>query len=411
MTPPSGLYIFCNNIGYASQTAINGVPAHTGGDPRAQLFLSGTLYNQNYTNKYASPGGRNVGRLQLPSFPESEVNPLKFWPDNGHANSADYGGNPTAFSSSQDPTDFPPLDPPLTNNYVMKQSDSALTNIIELGNIYDPMQWSDQAGSGVANQPGLWTNLTTAAIPDARFGGRNTLRIGRAEHQRFAWTKPAAANNSDPSIPNMQMSAAALLDLFCLSNQFDEGGKINLNTAPAPVLRALAGGIYLRSDPALLPGGTNFSIPPAMVEAFAQGVMRFRAKYPFYSPSQLSFIGTDPTWPNTNTWPINAVFGNTNTISLVTNSVNSLTSTSLGITDWNDQAAEEWFAKIFKLSTVYSRNFRVYVIAQKATNQAGNLIGVGPVVRKYYNVLIRQNGSDAGDAPGASPVTTFQSYY
>jgi hypothetical protein len=148
-----------------------------------------------------------------------------------------------------------------------------------------------------------------------------------------------------------------------------------------------------------------------MAEAFAQGVMRFRAKYPFYSPSQLAFIGTDPTWPNTNTWPTNAVFGNTNTISLVTNSVNTLTSTSLGITDWNDQAAEEWFAKIFKLSTVYSRNFRVYVIAQKATNSSGTFIGVGPVVRKYYNVLIRQNGEGAGDAPGASPVTTFQSYY
>ena len=418
MTPPSGLYIFCNNIGYASQTAINGVPAHTGGDPRAQLFLSGALYNQNYTNKYASPGGRNVGRYQITNYPESEVNPLKFWPDNGHANSADYGGNPTAFSSSQDPTDFPPLDPPLTNNWVMKRNDTgALTNIIELGNIYDPMQWSDQAGSGVANQPGLWTNLTTAAIPDARFGGRNTLRIGRAEHQRFAWTKPAAANNSDPFIPNMQMSAAALLDLFCLSNQFDEGGKINLNTAPAPVLRALAGGVYLRSDPNLTTGtdpkvtNANYPIPAEMAEAFAQGVMRFRSKYPFYSPSQLSFIGTDPTWPNTTNWPSNAVFGNTNAIALSAAPGNSLSSASNNVSEWNDQAAEEWFAKIFKLSTVYSRNFRVYVIAQKATNQGGTNIGVGPVVRKYYNVLIRQNGSDAGDAPGASPVTSFQSYY
>jgi hypothetical protein len=149
-----------------------------------------------------------------------------------------------------------------------------------------------------------------------------------------------------------------------------------------------------------------------MVEAFAQGVMRFRAKYPFYSPSQLSFIGTDPTWPNTNTWPINAVFGNTNAIALSGAPGNSLSSATANVTAWNDQAAEEWFSKIFSLSTVYSRNFRVYVIAQKATtNSSGAYIGVGPVVRKYYNVLIRQNGSDAGDEPGASPVTTFQSYY
>ena len=290
-------------------------------------------------------------------------------------------------------------------------ADAPMTNIFELGRIFDPMQW--QTALPDSSPP---TNILTSTLPDYQQGGGNTLRIGRAEHQRFAWTKPSTTA-SDPSMPNMQKSAAALLDLFCISNQFDEGGKINLNTAPAPVLRALAGGIYLRSDPALLtngsPAGTNFSIPPAMAEAFAQGVMRFRAKYPFYSPSQLSFIGTDPTWPNTNTWPTNAVFGNTNSIYLTNAPGNTFgTTASMAITEWNDQAAEEWFAKIFKLSTVYSRNFRVYVIAQKATtNSSGVFIGVGPVVRKYYNVLIRQNGSDAGEEPGASPVTTFQSYY
>ena len=266
------------------------------------------------------------------------------------------------------------------------------------------------------SQAVLGTN-NSSNTPSLHHGGGTTLRIGRAEHQRFAWTKPTGANNSDPSIPNMQQSAAALLDLFCLSNQFDEGGKINLNTAPAPVLRALAGGIYLRSDPALLTNGipvvgTNFSIPPAMAEAFAQGVMRFRAKYPFYSPSQLSFIGTDPTWPNTTNWPSNAVFGNTNAIALSDAPGNSLSSASANVTAWNDQAAEEWFAKIFQLSTVYSRNFRVYVIAQKATtNSSGASIGVGPVVRKYYNLLIRQANTGANEVPGAIPVITSQSYY
>ena len=45
-----------------------------------------------------------------------------------------------------------------------------------------------------------------------------------------------------------------------------------------------------------------------MAEAFAQGVMRFRSKYPFLTPSHLSFIGTDPSWPNTTTWPANSRF-------------------------------------------------------------------------------------------------------
>jgi hypothetical protein len=196
----------------------------------------------------------------------------------------------------------------------------------------------------------------------------------------------------------MQMSAAALLDLFCLSNQFDEGGKINLNTAPAPVLRALAGGI-------LLTNAGSHPVPDRMATAFAEGVMRFRAKYPFYSPSQLAFIGTATNWPNTNNWPSNAVFGNKDLINL------SSGTTEMNLAGWNDQAAEEWFSKIFSLSTVYSRNFRVYVIAQKATNQGGTNIGVGPVVRKYYNLLIRERGVDATSDPGASPIISFQSYY
>ena len=294
-----------------------------------------------------------------------------------------------------------------TNQAPCHIANSPLTNICELGNIFDPIMWTRESQDiiGLKN---------SSNKPSVQHGGGNTLRIGRAEHQRFAWTN---LSSQDPSIPNMQMSAAALLDLFCLSNQFDEGGKINLNTAPAPVLRALAGGIYLRSDPALLTGGTNFSIPPAMAEAFAQGVMRFRAQYPFYSPSQLAFINTGTNWSKDDdgvaeTWPTNAVFGNTNAIFLVTNSVNTLTSTSLEVTGWNDQAAEEWFAKIFKLSTVYSRNFRVYVIAQKATtNSSGAFIGVGPVVRKYYNLLMREAGTDKGDGAGATPIITFQSYY
>ena len=294
-----------------------------------------------------------------------------------------------------------------TNQAPCHIANSPLTNICELGNIFDPIMWTRESQDII----GLKDSKNT---PSVQHGGGNTLRIGRAEHQRFAWTNaPDASKKNDPLIPNMQMSAAALLDLFCLSNQFDEGGKINLNTAPAPVLRALAGGIYLRSDPALLTGGTNFSIPPAMVEAFAQGVMRFRAQYPFYSPSQLAFISTTNDWSDiADSWPTNAVFGNTNAIALSVAPGNSLSSASANVTAWNDQAAEEWFAKIFKHSTVYSRNFRVYVIAQKATtNSSGAFIGVGPVVRKYYNLLIRESGTDKGDTPGATPIITFQSYY
>jgi hypothetical protein len=141
-----------------------------------------------------------------------------------------------------------------------------------------------------------------------------------------------------------------------------------------------------------------------MAEAFAQGVMRFRAKYPFHSPSQLAFIGTDPTWPNTGTWPSSAVFGNKDTIFLTSSAPgnSSGASATMDVSGWNDQAAEEWFSKIFNLSTTYSRNFRVYVIAQKATNEGTVNKGVGPVVRKYYNVITRCNTDGQNDAAPAT---------
>jgi hypothetical protein len=272
------------------------------------------------------------------------------------------------------------------------------TNICELGSIFDPIQWAPPGTLTNYANCNITTNTGSVWTTNDLYGGGSTLRIGRPEHSRFAWTK-LGTNNNDPSIPNMQMSAAALLDLFCLSNQFDEGGKINLNTAPAPVLRALAGGI-------LLTNAGSHPVPDRMATAFAEGVMRFRAKYPFYSPSQLAFIGTATNWPNTNNWPSNAVFGNKDLINL------SSGTAEMNLAGWNDQAAEEWFAKIFKLSTVYSRNFRVYVIAQKATtNSSGAYIGVGPVVRKYYNLLIRQRGVTNSSEPGAVPTISFQSYY
>jgi len=197
----------------------------------------------------------------------------------------------------------------------------------------------------------------------------------------------------------MGMSSAALLDLFCVTNGNSVsggpyslgGGKINLNTAPAPVLRALAGGVLLSNDVAQLPA--NYAIPPAMAEAFAQGVMRFRSKYPFLTPSHLSFIGTDPAWPNTNTWPVNAVFGNTNSITLSSVPGNTGSTAQMSITEWNDQAAEEWFSKIYSLSSCQSHNYRIYVVAQMvATNSAGQIKPIGPLVKKYYQVFF-QNGS------------------
>jgi hypothetical protein len=163
-----------------------------------------------------------------------------------------------------------------------------------------------------------------------------------------------------------------------------------------------------------------------MAEAFAQGVMRFRSKYPFLTPSHLSFIGTDPTWPNTSTWPTNSVFGNTNPISLSIVPGNTLSTTSIGINEWNDQAAEEWFSKIYALSSCQSYNFRIYVVAQLvATNSSGQTNAIGPLAKKYYQIYARntnnsnmnQNQTNSGNqtiytwTPAINTIDIYKSLY
>ena len=400
-------YVFLNPIGYASQTTISGTPTHSGGDPRAQYFLSGALRNHNYVNQYASPGGRNVERFNINNFPESEVNPAKFWPEGGHATNNEWGGNPTQYSD--DPSGYSTT--AQTNNWVMScrpTNQTGLVSLTELGRIYDPMQWSDQSGSGVSGQPGLWTNLTASATASTLYGGRNTLRIGRPEFSRFAFTNLGGTY----PVPNMGLSSAALLDIFSTSDAYDNSGRINLNTAPAPVLRALAGGVTLTNDSALKPSST-LAVPTKMTEAFAQGVMRYRAMYPFLSPSQLAFIATDYGATNganhwTNTWPKNAVFGNTNASILLTNAPgNTLgTTASMGVSEWNDQAAEEWFSKIYNLSTAQSWNYRTYVVAQLVNT---NGLPTGPSMQKYSLMYVRYSG--AFPTISAGPFISFESPY
>ena len=374
-------------------------PLTVGGDPRAAFFLRGWPVKCSPFVQYASPGGLNW-EYGNRTFSNSFVNANRLWADGGHYISSDLGTYPTSSNNSPNALYASRVGTWSTKLSLARINNSgSFSNICELGNIFDPIQWADttQLPADAGGQRGLWTNLSTAATNDARFCGRNSLRVGRPEFTRFAFTN--FAGNSTPAIPNMGGSAAALLDLFCVSNgntgggPFRTGGKINLNTAPAPVLRALAGGIRLTNDPMLTGvggSGTNFPVPASMTEAFAQGVMRFRSQYPFLTPSHLSFIGTATNWPNTNSWPNNSVFGNTNSIFLDTSAPGNTygASARINVTAWNDQAAEEWFTKIYNLSTVQSENYRAYIVAQLVDS---NRTPISPVMRKYVQFFGRPN--------------------
>ncbi len=370
------------------------------GDPRATIYLSQVQDFNAYVGN-ATFGGRNVRAGSVAANREYyEVTPNN-WPDGGH--NSPKGSSPT--SDNQVPTSFAPINTNLPPGRISNKG--SLSNICELGGVFDPMQWADPS---LGVWQGKWTNLSTSGVSNNAYGGGTTLRIGRSEHSPFAFVKLKATDTYP--VPNMGQSAVALLDIFSVSDSYDNGGRINLNTAPAPVLRALAGGVILTNDSGMKPSST-LAVPKTMTEAFAQGVMRYRAVNPFLTPSQLAFIATDYGATNganhwTNTWPKNAVFGNTNASILLTNAPgNTLgTSANMGVSEWNDQATEEWFSKIYDLSTVQSWNYRTYVVAQLVGT---NGLPTGPSMRKYYLMYVRYSG--VFPSISAGPYISFESQY
>jgi hypothetical protein len=383
--PAPSKWIFCNNLGYASQSGFGKPPNHSGGDPRAQYHLKGALYDQNYINKYASPGGRNVGRQFISTYPESEVNPRQYWPDSGHTGipdntSIDWGGDPTSYNNSpQSIASAVATNVAMaSNNWVMLRNDTgSLSNILELGNIFDPMQWGDNVATPATNQPGLWENLTDSAAGDDRFGGRNTLRVGRWEFSRLT---------------NAGTRASQLLDIFAVSTNSAGtvtnrvAGRINLNTAGTNALRALAAGVFLTSDAAALTASgvsTNSRVPAAAVDDFVKAVVATRAERPFYSTSELNMIGTDTIVGN---WPTNSVFGNR---------------TRQFITAANDAFHEEWFARVYPLSAVRSRNFLVHVVGQVV--QTNNPTGVLSTARRVFQIYMAPVRGPSGLTTNNSP--------
>ena len=372
------------------------------GDPRIMFHLNATAgqtwWDHSFGAERASWWARNTMGAGASNF---TVN-LNLWPESGH-NSSSY---PNTTNASQDPLSIT-MPAQETNKPVQIIYNTLPANIVQLGQTFDPMQWSYNVNN---NSNGLPLTGATAASSS---GGGHTLRIGRPEHSRFAFVKLKTTDTYP--VPNMGQSAVALLDIFSVSDSYNNEGKINLNTAPAPVLRALAGGVTLTNDSQMMPSAT-LPVPNRMTEAFAQGVMRFRAVNPFLTSSQLAFIATDYGITNpitshwTNTWPRNAVFGNTNpTISLDTNAPgnpSSWTTASNGVSEWNDQAAEEWFSKIYNLSSVQSWNYRTYVVAQLVNT---NGLPTGPTMRKYSLMYIRYN--NAFPTISAGPFISFESPY
>ena len=253
--------LFANPVNFGT-SAGGGAYNLAGGDPRGGLFIQKPAMDFNLNE--TTPGGRNSHASS--SGGAKIVDPPVNWPDGGHSSTTDTVSAPTSTTVPQGLQKQGN-----TNHWVQKINNSgSMTNIMELGNIFDPLQWGDPKNPFHPRDTAAWIGLSNSATPFSGACGRTTLRIGRPEHQRFTWT-----NVSGQAQPNMQASAAALLDIFCadtstdanISGRFDDGNQININTAPPRVLRALAAGIILTNDPAMKPSN-NYLIPSNAITAF-----------------------------------------------------------------------------------------------------------------------------------------------
>jgi hypothetical protein len=362
------------------------------GDPRMLRFMSNSSTNP---LEYRSSSSGNLkwgGYANFKDKPSASINwngHPDNWPDGSKSTPASpTGTGQTGGAGGSIPVAVgTPITLPGTAPAILTTSGKFLT-IFELGNIFDPMQWKPPTSfTSNSKYASCSIDQTWTTNGAGLHGGGTTLRIGRPEHSAFAFTN---LGGTYPT-PNLGQSAAGLLDLFCVTNTYNWAGKININTAPAPVLAALAGGIKLTRDPNKVGSEDN----DTMIDAFTNGVMRFRQTYPFITPSQLAFIsrnyGTNPATPPTcwtNTFPSNAVFS-----SSVLGGLN-------GVSSINDQGFEEWFAKIYALTTVQSFNYRIYVVAQLTDT---NGLPKGAPLKKYYQLHLRNNNPNPNSGDSATP--------
>lgn len=327
------------------------------GDPRSAYYIGRNQMAVSYAKrpKDGSSGTDGNSSWWGRAYQQNLINPttpsstpwvaaetlISNWPDGDHVTTK---GNLPA-DTTKDPLDSTvqsPMPPTESNKAPINISNSGtFTSITELGRVYDPIQWRPSAfpvsGGTSPPKPSSAADVATTwrdawkndFVSDSNYGDASTLRIGTPEFKQF---------DKDDS------RAARLMDLFDVADRTDTRGLININTASREVLRTLAAGIDIKSDLAAQPAATFYGPSTSSAgDKFADAVIASR---PFLSTSQLAGILT------TANDPFSKFFGNPASWS------------SNAPTEWTDSAREEYFSRMFNLSTVRSRNFRVFVTGQ-----------------------------------------------
>jgi hypothetical protein len=292
-------------------------------DPRGTLYSAGYhygLFDQHFyyrTAAYNASGPWGGGYIR--GYQSSSLQRPQYWADPSHAVTVHCRQTPnynTLPTNVNPPTSLSrPEDAP---SYLSNRG--LYLSLGELGHVFDPGAWTNTLKSD--------TPSSITSQPSGLSGGQ-ALRIGQQEFARF--DRPG-------------VRASHLLDVFSLSPTRPTKGLVNINTADLEVLRALAAGIRLDADPGIQPGhlADKRYAPQAQFagDRFAQAVLASRAQVPFPSTSALSNIALEgePFFGNELHYP----------------PAERATSTT-------NAAREELFSRIHPLTSVRSRNFRIYI--------------------------------------------------
>lgn len=381
--------------GHSYQNIHSGDYANNMGDMRMSPYIQTTQAPNAYPENY-SPNGRNVRYGSI-----YKKNPLRIygrvlpseWPDGGH--NAPYNAPfyyTTSYRYKPDDARFMNNPPPTMESMApMTLSNRGyFLSPTELGNVYDPVMWDCHV---TLSDSSNWANISMKASKSSVHGGGNTLRIGRFEHPKF----------DEPG-----RRASHLLELFCAGKAEDASmdttqqkealnsplshinGHVNINTASKEVLRTLLAG-FLTKDTMLSKAGRVYdphtcapptqsiklSAPTIQAEGdrIAQAIINAR---PLLTKGQLATIKDSNQQP---------IWGN-----------KALYSQGMAI-EWNDAAAEELFSRIYNSTTVRSRNFRIFIVAQSlnrhgkptATVRQSAVLFADPGLRDLEGALIPKN--------------------
>ena len=399
------------------------------GDPRVSYYLRSTPLAENANPENSSPNRRNIRRGTIYESDSARkpktygrVQPSE-WPDGGHDSAV--GTWPISTDDAVCPTD------PRYNwaqNPIAAQAPQRLSNAgrfysaTELGRIYDPLMWQptfDNPQDTASIRNGLmpaarfaWPDVMPGSPASPDHGGGNSLRIGRPEHPAFDQPGKRAIHLLDLFHAGRSRSAQPALRE---GNLVEIQGHVNLNTATAGALRALAAGA-LGQDPLLASvpntlshqGAPLMAPPPTPITLFAPSnehkteaerlaaaIIRAR---PFASPSEVALVRDSDGKP---------VFGNPDRYRPGIDLPNNTR------VQWSDSAAEEVFARVYEASTVRSRNFRVWVIGQAIAPAASTTAApqVLAEVRKVFTLFAdpgERSSEGAIDPAKSQPVVIHE---